>query len=264
MSDMISLQTIKDQKFENSRSDNWWLLPVLQFSALIVFIIYSMWAVLLDVDNVKVTDTHYVSPYFSPEIHLSWWPAGWSPGLMLIWAPLGFRATCYYARKVYYRAFFADPPACAVGEMRIIHDKFKGETKFPLIMNNFHRYFFYMAFILAVIHLINFFRTFSFGPEGATEFGIGIGGLLLGLDATFLLLYVLSCHSCKHLIGGGLDCYSCKTAGIARYKSWSIVKKLNENHGTYFWLSLLTILLSDVYIRLYSRGIIDAAFDRIL
>ena len=55
MSDMISLQTIKDQKFENSRSDNWWLRPVLQFSALIVFIIYSIWAVLLDVDNVKIT-----------------------------------------------------------------------------------------------------------------------------------------------------------------------------------------------------------------
>ncbi len=42
---------------------------------------------------------------------------GWMPGfvtapMLVLWIPLGFRATCYYYRKAYYRAFFFDPPAC--------------------------------------------------------------------------------------------------------------------------------------------------------
>ena len=52
---------------------------------------------------------------------------------------LGFRLTCYYYRRAYYRAFWQSPPACAVAEP---HAKYTGETSFPLIFQNLHRYFF--------------------------------------------------------------------------------------------------------------------------
>ena len=46
---------------------------------------------------------------------------------------LGFRLTCYYYRKAYYRSFWLSPPACAVAEP---HAKYTGETRFPLILQN--------------------------------------------------------------------------------------------------------------------------------
>src|SRR6516164_3500107 len=71
----------------------------------------------------------YLSPFYSPELfgasphswfgpQPGWWP-GWlpfSPALLILWAPGGFRVTCYYYRGSYYKAFWADPPACTVGE----------------------------------------------------------------------------------------------------------------------------------------------------
>ncbi len=59
---------------------------------------------------------------------------------------LGFRLTCYYYRKAYYRAFWRAPSACAVPEP---HAKYSGETRFPLIAQNIHRYFFYAALFVA-------------------------------------------------------------------------------------------------------------------
>ena len=53
-----------------------------------------------------------------------------------------FRLTCYYYRKAYYRSFWLSPPACAVPDG---HKKYTGETRFPLIFQNLHRYFFYAA-----------------------------------------------------------------------------------------------------------------------
>ena len=57
-------------------------------------------------------------------------------------SPACFRFTCYYYRGAYYKAFWADPPACAVGEPR---KSYRGENSFPLILQNVHRYFLYVA-----------------------------------------------------------------------------------------------------------------------
>ena len=78
------------------------------------------------------------------ELFGSWW--GLSPALLILIFPLGFRLTCYYYRKAYYRGFWASPPACAVAEP---HAKYTGETRFPLILQNIHRYFFYFAVLVA-------------------------------------------------------------------------------------------------------------------
>ena len=58
----------------------------------------------------------YLSPFYSPPIpHPDWMPDFITAPMFIIWMPLGFRATCYYYRKAYYRAFFWDPPACQAG-----------------------------------------------------------------------------------------------------------------------------------------------------
>jgi hypothetical protein len=68
-----------------------------------------------------------------------------SPALLILWIPGLFRLTCYYYRGAYYKSFWADPPACAVSEPR---KSYLGERSFPLIMQNFHRYFLRLSYIV--------------------------------------------------------------------------------------------------------------------
>ena len=74
----------------------------------------------------------------------SWWPpfVRYSAAALVLWGPVGFRLTCYYYRGAYYKAFWADPPGCAVGEPR---KRYLGERWFPLVIQNIHRYFLYVA-----------------------------------------------------------------------------------------------------------------------
>ena len=134
------------------RSDVWWVQPLAVLAGLSAFIIYSTWAAF---QGDHYTFGPYLSPFYSPELFgssgHSWfgekpsiWPSvlPWSPAFLILWAPAGFRLTCYYYRGAYYMAFWADPPACAVGEPR---KSFWGENSFPLIMQNIHRYFLYLV-----------------------------------------------------------------------------------------------------------------------
>src|ERR1039458_4355840 len=68
--------------------------------------------------------------------------------VIILAVPLGFRLTCYYYRKAYYRAFWLSPPSCAVAEP---HKRYTGETRFPLVVQNVHRYFFYLGLVLNAI-----------------------------------------------------------------------------------------------------------------
>jgi len=72
--------------------------------------------------------------------------------LLILIFPLGFRFTCYYYRRSYYRAFWWSPPACAVSDA---HGKYSGETRFPLVMQNLHRYFFYAGLVFNVLLTID-------------------------------------------------------------------------------------------------------------
>ena len=97
----------------------------------------------------------YLSPFYSPCLGdcvegasdfgqpFEWCPL--SAALIILIFPLGFRMTCYYYRKAYYRAFWLSPPACAVAEP---HTSYSGETRLPLILNNLHRWFWYAAVVV--------------------------------------------------------------------------------------------------------------------
>ena len=115
------------------RRDRWWVAPGVQalvFTICATYLGFSgvLWNPLggpaFEVDG-------YLSPLFSPHLFQGQLPWFISPGLLILWIPLGFRATCYYYRKAYYRFYFADPPGCAVGEPSV-HRGYKMETAFPV------------------------------------------------------------------------------------------------------------------------------------
>jgi hypothetical protein len=191
----------------------------------------------------------YLSPFYSPliDIHHRYWP--YSPALLILAGPLGFRATCYYYRKAYYRAFFLDPAGCAVPERK---RNYAGETRFPFILQNAHRYFLYLAVIFIAFLWHDAVRAFFF-PDGI---GVGVGTLVLLVNVTLLTLYLFSCHSVRHLLGGKLDCFSCAKFGKSRYSTWRSLSFLNERHMLFAWMSLFSVGFADFYVRMVSSGAI--------
>ncbi|MDA0207115.1 MAG: succinate dehydrogenase [Acidobacteria bacterium] len=243
-----------------SRRDAWWLQPLVVFLGFSAFIVYSTWAAF---QGDHYTSGPYLSPFYSPEIfggsphswfgpQPSWWPAilPFSPALLILWAPGGFRFTCYYYRGAYYKAFWADPPSCSVGEPR---NAYRGEKTFPLIFQNVHRYFLYLAlaFILLLAH--DAWKAMWFtDASGATQFGMGVGTIVLTLNVVFLGSYTLGCHSFRHLIGGARDSLAGRSVQRTAY---DCVSSLNCRHMKFAWMSLFWVGFTDLYVRMCSMGI---------
>jgi hypothetical protein len=240
---------------ETTRRDFWWFSPLAVFLGLSAFLVYSTWA--------AFQGTHYefgpyLSPMYSPLLfgdgpHAwfgpkpGWWPGAlpFSAALLILWAPGGFRVTCYYYRGAYYKSFWADPPACTVGEPR---KTYLGERFFPLILQNVHRYFIYLGILFIVILVGDAIKAFDFGGH----FEVHVGSLVLLLNVILLGSYTFSCHSLRHLVGGGRDEIS--TSGL-RWSCYSCVSGLNRRHQLFAWLSLFSVGFADVYVRLCSMGI---------
>ncbi|MDH3491945.1 MAG: succinate dehydrogenase [Acidobacteriota bacterium] len=245
---------------ETSRKDLWWVYPLFVFLGLAAFVVYSTWAAFQG-DHYRYGP--YLSPFYSPELIGSaqalfgstpaWIPTWlpFSPAFLILWAPGGFRLTCYYYRGAYYKSFWADPPACAVGEPRT---GYRGERKMPLILQNVHRYFLYLAlvFLLFLLHDAWEALWFTDPVTGVTSFGIGVGTIVLAANVFFLGGYTLGCHSLRHLIGGGRNVLSKLPL---RQKSYNCVTCLNSKHMIWAWCSLFVVGFSDVYVRLCSMGI---------
>jgi hypothetical protein len=243
------------------RRDAWWLKPLLVFLGLGTFVIYSTWAAFQG-DHYFLGS--YISPFYSPEIFgqsphslfgpkPDWWPLWlpFSPALLVLWAPGLFRLTCYYYRGAYYKSFWADPPSCAVGEPR---KRYLGENSFPLIMQNVHRYFVYLAilFLCFLGHDVWKALWFTDAATGAQRFGIGLGTIILALNIVLLSGYTFGCHSLRHLVGGFLD----ETSKVPFcQQSYRCVSCLNRRHMLWAWMSLFCVGFADVYIRLCSMGI---------
>jgi len=227
------------------RRDAWWVPPLTQGALLGLLICYANWAAYQGT-NYQVGG--YLSPLYSPLITPSWFP--YSPAFLILLPPILFRATCYYYRKAYYRSYFLDPPACAVGELR--GKGYRGETAFPLILQNLHRYLFYIT----SVYLIFLWRDVYHATWFAGSFGIGVGTLVLLVNAGALTLYSFSCHSARHLVGGNLDCFSCSAAARTRHGLWRGASALNEHHMLFAWMSFVTVTSADLYVRLVASGVI--------
>lgn len=236
------------------RQDAWWVEILPFFIVFTAFSIYATWRALT---GKFYYTAPYLSPFYSPLIDPDhhWLPQAISPALLILGGPLGFRLTCYYYRKAYYRSYFMDPPACAVGEGR---KGYSGERKFPFILQNVHRYFFYLALVFIAFLWYDAIIAFRFPAAGGagTQFGIGVGTLVMLANIILLTVYTFSCHSLRHLIGGKLDCFSCAAAGGARHAGWKGVTKLNEHHMFWAWVSMISVGLTDFYIYLVATGAI--------
>ncbi len=246
---------------QTSRRDTWWVQSLLTFLGLSAFIVYSTWAAF---QGAHYEFGPYLSPFYSPLLfgdapHAwfgpkpGWWPAAvpFSAALLILWAPGGFRFTCYYYRGAYYKAFWADPPACAVGEPR---KKYRGESAFPLILQNIHRFFLYFALIFICILAYDVWVALWFvDPATGTErFGLGVGTLVLAANVVLLGGYTFGCHSLRHLVGGSRDEISTSSICSASYACSSA---LNRRHMLFAWMSLFSVGCSDAYIRLCSMGV---------
>lgn len=240
MNDIASSQTGKG--IESGRTDPWYVEWFLMSLALTVFLAYSGWATFQGKDYIFGA---YRSPFYPFDFRIG----RLSPALFIFWMPVLFRLTCYYWRKVYYRSYFLDPSACAVGELR---KGYQGENAFPFILQNLHRYFVYLALILLIFHWKETASSFWYEHK----FGLGIGNIIILLDSSFLTIYVFSCHALRNIVGGRLKRFSCSACGRARYHAWNFVSILNERHGIWAWISLVTIIIADLYVRLLAWGLI--------
>lgn len=243
------------------RPDAWWLSPTVVLLGLSAFIVYSTWAAF---QGEHYTYGNYLSPFYSPELfgdsghawlgaRPGWWP-GWlpfSPAFLILWAPGGFRLTCYYYRGAYYKAFWADPPNCSVGEPR---NSYLGERHFPLILQNVHRYFLYLALIFLVILSWDVYKAlwFTDPATGQEVLGLGVGTLVLAMNVILLGGYTLGCHSLRHLVGGRLRGFSGKPV---QKTSYACVTCLNKRHMLFAWLSLFWVGFTDLYVRMLSMGV---------
>jgi len=199
---------------------------------------------------------NYLSPFYSPDLEtLFGLSLPFSYAFLVLWAPLGLRATCYYYRKAYYRSLWLSPPACAV---RGPHKRYGGEARFPLVAQNVHRYFLYFATIVLGFLWYDAGRAFTFDtPGGGTEFGVGLGSLVLLANVIALSAFTFGCNSLRHLVGGNLDCFSCSASTRARHKTWLGVRVLNLRHKEWAWISLFIVVAADLYVRLASYGVFD-------
>src|SRR5262249_28898976 len=234
------------------RTDAWWVEQLLGVAALGGLSVYATWAAMLNAHyyaapslsrcespSVAASCQHVTLPLVG-----SWWNL--SPAFLILWIPGGFRATCYYYRKAYYRSFFGSPPACAVRDWR---HRYIGETRFPFVLQNIHRYFFWLSIPVVLFLLWDAILAFHLGGR----LGRGLGRLVLIVNAGLLSLYSSSCHSCRHLCGGHLDVFS---TSPARHSLWKVVSRLNERHMLFAWISLVWVGLTDVFVRLLSMGAI--------
>ena len=247
---------------ETERRDWWWIDAMLVVAVFGGFIVYATWAAF---QNAHYTYGPYLSPFYSPELwgdspHAwfgpkpDWWPTllPFSPALLILPFPGLFRFTCYYYRGAYYKAFWADPVSCAVGEPR--GTSYWGERFFPLILQNIHRFFAYAALVIMSILAYDVFLATQFPVAGGgTEFGIGAGTILLAVNVVLIACYTLGCHSLRHLFGGRKDTISASPLSEACYNCSSA---LNGRHQMFAWLSLFSVAFSDVFVRLCSMGIL--------
>jgi hypothetical protein len=278
-----TLPQVHQERFgATARHDAWWLGPLLTFLGLMAFVIYAtVRAFMGNYFEIRPNTPFaaspnepvapYLSPFYSPLFydpisphawstrpHPDWWPSGlpFSAALLILGGPVLFRFTCYYYRKAYYRAFWLDPPACGVGEPR---KTYWGERSLPLILQNVHRYTLYIATFFLIFLWIDALKAFWWPTSGGTQFGIGVGTLIMLANVILLTGFTFGCNSMRHLVGGRLDCFSCPARNghfdstpRTRYRLWNGITRLNEHHMEWAWLSLFSVGFTDFYIMMCS------------
>lgn len=237
------------------RVDRWSVRPFLIAFGLLAFIAYATVSSIFGIPyfGIDYAAQGYHSPFFGIDLGGALQLPAWlSPAILVLWIQVLFRATCYYFRGAYYKAFFLDPPNCAVGEPAV-HRKYEMEHRFPFILMNVHRFALYLAFIPLVV--LWWDLVVAVWHDGSPRLGLGV--FLIGADAVLVSLYVFSCHSFRHLVGGSMDCFSCTANTRRRHGLWQRVSAWNQYHGVWGWASLASIVVVDLYVRALALDVIN-------
>jgi hypothetical protein len=242
------------------RTDPWWRSPAITAVLLAIWVSYAAVHVFVG-KYYYVPRYHYLTPFYSPCVSGECVPGSSSLGQWIGSLPpiipyafvslpfvLGFRLSCYYYRRAYYRAFWRAPAACAVREP---HARYSGETRIPLILQNLHRYFFAATVLISLLNTYDVAQAFR-GPDG--NFGLGLGTLIMLANVILLWSYTLGCHSCRHITAGRLNNFSTHPV---RYWIWTKVSWLNARHMQLAWTTLGTLMLTDLYIWLVAAGVFN-------
>ena len=240
-------------------------MPLITFVVFSSFIVYATWAAF---QGEHYHYGPYLSPFYSPELfgdspHALVRPeAGWWPAVRAVLAGAadpgrsrgGFRFTCYYYRGAYYKAFWADPPSCAVGEPR---KSYRGERTFPLHHPE-------RPPLLPVPRAASSSCILAYdvvegavvrrAPTARTQFGIGVGTLVLAVNvdaarrlhasaATRSATWSAACMDVLSRPPGAQDALRLRrAASIARHMLWA-------------WISLFSVGFADLYVRLCAMGV---------
>lgn len=257
---MAATIRVRTEPKSTERKDRWWAEPLVIVLALGLFAVYAF--VASTVNSAYFADP-YLSPLYSPcltsacpdrilPFTIDFWNL--SPAYLIVGSPLAFRVTCYYYRRSIYRGFFSSPPACAVPDAR---KRYTGETRFPFILQNFHRYALYLAIAVVVVLWIDTVKAFSF-PDHANHavrhFGIGLGTLIMLANVLLLSAYTFGCHALRYLVGGHLDSFH---RASLRFRLWAWVSRLNMHHSRWAWISMGVVGFTDLYIRLVASGAVS-------
>jgi len=239
------------------RTDNWRASPIFMAVILGIFVVYSGVRLFMN-DYYYATDEHYLTPMYSPCISEAcvedssdfgtWLPdMGTGVPIAILVFPIltFFRATCYYYRKAGWRSFLLSPHACGVPEP---WKKYTGESRFPLVLANWHRYFWMGACLLLLINTFDAFKAFE-GVDGGI--GMGLGTVIMWANLIALWMYSMSCHACRHILGGQLKHFS---KHPVRYRIWKFISLINPKHGDWALISLFTVIATDAYIMAVSAG----------
>jgi len=239
------------------RTDRWWLMPLVTVVCFTLWLAYGLARAMMQRWYfAQGPGYHYLTPFYSPCVSNACDPDSAEFGRFLPRLPLLpfaaltlpflllFRLTCYYYRRAYYRSFWASPPACAVPDG---HRRYTGEIRFPLILQNSHRYFVYAAVLISLVNTWDAIVAF----HGTRGWGFGLGNLVLVGNVVLLWAYTLSCHSCRHIAGGRLRHFS---KHPLRYRAWMFVSKLNAHHMKFAWITLGTLVVTDFYVMAVSAG----------
>ena len=241
------------------RTDRWWQSPLIVDLGFAAFLIYGFVRAFLQ-NNYYVAEYHYLTPFYSPCISTGcvpeashFWPqilpdVWWLPyAALTLPFLLLFRLTCYYYRGAYYRSVWQSPTACAVAEP---HAKYTGETRFPLIVQNTHRYFFYIAGLISVINTYDAIVAFH-SPRG---FGFGLGNVILVVNVVMLWVYTLSCHSCRHRRRAAQELLETSCAVLVVDTDQPVEHSAQDVCVGSRWG---TLMLTDFYIMLVASGAIS-------
>lgn len=237
------------------RIDDWQRYPLVVG---IGFALFGIYATLRAFENQWFEVGNLLTPFYSPLLDFNWTILEWrvSPALLILPIPLLFRATCYYYRKAYYRAFSLNinpfnvfsPRACGV--VGKADPNYKGETGLFAIQN-IHRYAFYLASVVLAILWWDALATLFAGGHffDFRYLQVSLGTIVFFANVYLLSGYTFGCHACRHLVGGGLNSFTAGEQARTSMSLWQRVTTLNEKHEAWAWASLVSVGFADFYTR---------------